>query len=259
MSEIQEIPLEKIKVGENEQRLSCEDPETQELAQSIRRIGIIEPLVVVADSDRFCIIAGHRRFAAAKLAGLREVPCVVRKSEKGVDAEITFAENFFRKDLSPVEQASAIAEAHKSERMTVAQLADCFHRSEHWVQSQIAVCDWPPDVLEAVHYEAISVSAAANLACVTDDNYRGFLVRNAVEQGATARTTAAWLQAFRSQASPEQAIAAEPAPGAPVQVPAVPQVPCFLCGVVHLINEVSHVPFCGACIQQVRQAGLSTG
>ncbi len=244
--------MSKIKVGEHDQRLQIDDESLDGLVVSIRRVGLLYPIVVVGDGDGFVIVEGHRRFAACRRLGKITIDCIVQEAKGDVIAEMAFAGNFFREKLSPVEQASAIAAVFKSGRMTIEQLAAGFHRSEHWVQSQIAICDWPPDVLEAIHYGKISVSAAANLACVTDDTYRMFLIENAVNQGATARTTAAWLQAFRSQRPPEQAIEAEPVPGAPVQAPAIPQVPCFFCGQVYLINEVSHVPLCGACIKQVR-------
>ncbi|GAI66532.1 unnamed protein product [marine sediment metagenome] len=259
MQQVRDIPIEKIVVGEHEQRLEEDDAEIDGIAASIRRIGIVQPLILEEKDSAFHLVTGHRRLLAAIRVGLSTVPCIVSDSTKVKSAEITFAENFFRKDLSPVEQAGAIADEFKAGRMSIEQLAVAFHKSEHWVHSQIAICDWPHDVLEAVHEKVLSVSAASNLALVTDDTYRAFLVRNAVEQGASARTTSAWLQAFRSQTPPEQAIEAEPVPGAPVQAPAVPQVPCFLCGEVHLINEVSHVPFCGPCIQQLSKARRSTG
>jgi len=121
----------------------------------------------------------------------------------------------------------------------------------------IAIAGWQADVLEAIHECKLSVSAASNLAVVTDDSYRIFLVRNAVEQGATARTTASWLQAWRAMQPQEEAITSEPAPAGPVSVPMVPQAPCLCCAQMFKVNEMSHVPVCGACIQIIRQVGMS--
>lgn len=257
MNEMGQIPIKNIKVGEHAQRIDAEDPETVELAASIERIGIINPLVVVADGDELLLVAGHRRLVAARMAGLAVVPCFVRPSEKNVDAEIAFAENFFRKDLSAVELAGALKDCLAKEAMTIEQLAAGFHKSVHWVNSMIAIADWPGDVLEALHSERLSVSAAHNLACVTDEDYRIFLVRNAVEQGATARTTAAWLQAWEAVQPPEQAITAEPVPAGAIQVPLVPQAPCLCCAQLFEVNMMSHVPVCGACIQILRTVGMS--
>lgn len=257
MQEIQEIQIGKIIVGEHEQRLDTEDPSIHELAASIKRIGIINPLVVVRDGDELHLIAGHRRLVAAHLAGLQNVPCFIRPSEKNVDAEISFAENFFRKDLSPIELACALKDCLDNERMTIEELAAGFHRSQHWVHSMIAIAGWPVDVQEAIHAKAISVSAASNLALVTDEDYRIFLVRNAAESGATARTTAAWLQAWEAMQPPEQAITAEPVPMGAPQVPLVPQAPCLCCAQLFAVNRMSHVPLCGACIQIIRVAAAS--
>lgn len=255
MNEVGQIPIDDIKVGEHAQRIDAEDPDTVELAASIRRVGIINPLVVVRDGDELHLLAGHRRLVAACLAGLKVVPCFIRPSEKDVDAEISFAENFFRKDLSPVELAAALKDCLTKETMTIQQLAAGFHKSEHWVHSMIAIADWPDDVLEALHNEQFSVSAAHNLACVTEPDYRAFLVRNAVESGATARTTAAWLQAWRSMAPPEEAITAEPVAAGTPRVPLVPQAPCLCCSQLFMVNKMSHVPICGGCIQVLRQVG----
>jgi len=257
MSEVREIPIDQIKVGEHDQRIQINDETLDGLASSIGRVGLIYALVVCPSDDGFILVEGHRRLAACKRLGMQTVRCVVESSGGGRVAEIAFAGNFFRKDLSPVELAGALKDCVANEVMTVKELADGFHRSVHWVHSMIAICDWPGDVLEAIHNEKLSVSAASNLACVTDDDYRVFLVRNAVESGATARTTAAWLQASRSMLPAEEAITTEPVPGRPLLQPAAPQAPCFICSQVFAVNEMSHVPMCGGCIQTVRQIGAS--
>lgn len=255
MQESGQVPISQIHVGENAQRIDQEDPEIKELAVSIKRLGVLNPLLLENDEGKLILVAGHRRLAAARMAGKEHVPCFIRECDKSKISEIAFAENFFRKDLSPVELACALKDCLDKKTMTVEQLAAGFHRSEHWVHATIAIAGWPDDVLEAIHNEKISVSAASNLACVTDKVYREFLVRNAVEQGATARTTAAWLQAFQSMQPPEAAVKAEPVPlGAPAE-PLVPQGPCLCCSQLFKVNEMSHVPVCGACIQLLRAVG----
>lgn len=257
MSKLKEIPIGKIKVGEHEQRISVDDETLEGLANSISRLGLVYPCIVVSEGDKFIIVEGHRRFAACKKLNKQTVRCCIEDGGESKIAEIAFAGNFFRKDLSPVELASAIADVFKSETMTIAEMAVGFRKSEHWVKSMMAICDWPADVLEALHEKRISISAASNLALVTDDSYRNFLVRNAIEQGATARTTSAWLQAFRSMQPKEEAIKAEPVPGQFVALPATPQAPCFCCAQVFPVNEMSHIPVCGSCVQILSSAGRS--
>lgn len=257
MDQIKEIPIVRINVGEHDQRIDSEDPGTIELAASIKRVGVINPIILRADGDILQLVAGHRRLVAARMAGCEHIPCIVRTSQKEMDTEITFAENFFRKDLSPIELSCALKDCLDREQMKVSELAAGFHKSENWVRSMIAIAAWPNDVQEAIHNKAISVSAASNLAVINDENYRAFLVRNAEESGATARTTAAWLQAWRAMQPPEEAVTAEPVQtGVPVS-PMVPQAPCLCCGQVFPVDRMSHVPMCGGCIQEIRRVGMS--
>lgn len=252
-----EVKTSEIIVGENELREVQNDEALDDLCSSIRRIGIVEPLVVAREGQKYILLAGHRRYAAAVSCGFESVPVVVRSGAKSERAEVAFAENLFRKDLSPVETAAALKDVLAEERMSIEELGRAVHRSAHWVRQMVAMCDWPSDVLVAIHQGAISTAAGANLAGVTDDEYRSFLVANAVENGATARSTAAWLQAWRSMVPPQQAIDAPPVDGRPPVAPLIPQAPCLCCGTVLRMDALSHVPVCTDCVQVLRNAGRS--
>lgn len=255
MAEVVEIPIAKIKVGEHEQRIQISDESLDGITASIGRVGLVYALIVRSVDNGYILVEGHRRLAACRRLGFKTVRCSVTDSGPDKAAEIAFAGNFFREDLSSVELAAALMDCLKNEIMTMKELVAGFHKSEHWVRSMIAIADWPADVQEAIHEGKISVAAANNLAVVNDTAYRGFLVRNAVEQGATARTTASWLQAWRAMQPAEEAITAEPVqPGAPLR-PAVPQAPCLCCSQVFPVNQMSHVPVCGACVQIIRKVG----
>ena len=254
MFQVVEIAIDKVFVADHAVRMEIKAEDINGLTSSISRIGIVSPLVVEKTDDGYQVICGHRRHKAALLANLKKVPCIVRDSKLSDVKEITFAENFFRADLSPIEQAAAIKDVIDTGAMTAEQVAAGFHRSEHWVTRQVGLLSWPEDVLCAVHTGVLSVAAASNLALVTDDNYRSFLVRNATESGITARVSAAWLQAWRSMAPPEEAIVSEPEPAGPAMVPAVPQAPCIVCAEIKRTDSLSSVLMCANCINTVRGA-----
>lgn len=249
------IRVGSIDAGENETRLDMDDEEIADLAVSIGRIGMINPMVVRAKGDRFVIIAGHRRFEAAKRCGCGSVPCHVEYSENPQRKEIAIAENLFRADLSAVETACMIKDLVDNEVMDVAAVAKAMHRSAHWVVAQLDLLCWPDDILAAVHGRKLSVSAASNLAVVTDDTYRNFLLRNAVDSGASARTTAAWLQAWRASAPAAEAVESEPLAGGTGVNPACPQAPCIACGEVKRTDALATVLMCPLCVGAVRNAG----
>jgi len=192
------VEIEKIYASENPLWLEGKNKGIDELAESISRIGLINPLVVVSENGRYSLIAGYRRFAACRRAGLKEVQvCIVEGNRRDI-CEIALEEFLFGKDLSPVEMAVAVVALIKEGGMDHEQVARIYQRSTAWVQEQEEIVSWPPDVQQAIHEGWLSVSAASNLALVEDDDHRKFLLSQAKEHGATAQTTATWLKAWRS-------------------------------------------------------------
>jgi ParB family chromosome partitioning protein len=252
---VQDIPVGLITAEEHSQRLEINEERLQELVSSISSEGLLQPLSVRQDGEQFMIVFGHRRFEACKRLGHEMVPCIVATGDEASIRSKTFNENFFREDLTAVELAVAIADEVKSERMTIDQLAFGFKKTTDWVRRQIAICSWPEDVLEGIHTGRLSIAAASNLSVITEENYRKMLVSQAVENGATARTTAAWLQAWRSMLPMAEAIEQPPVEAGESAAPMVPQAPCLACHKVYRVDELSHVPLCRFCIKAIAEAG----
>lgn len=255
MNGIQKVPIDQVKIGEYDQRMELDEDAVDRLASSIARVGLLYPIIVRKDGDNYIVLDGHTRLAACKKLGHKTIECSFGAAGGMNSAEIAFAGNYFRADLSPIELAAAIKDCVKKGELSIEDMAAGFHRSVHWVNQMMAIAEWPTDVQKAVHCDGLSVSAAANLACVTDDSYRDFLVRNGIEGGATARTTAAWLQAWRAVQPKEEAITAVPVAGVTPVAPLVPQAPCLCCSQLFEVNMMSHVPVCGGCVQIIRSIG----
>jgi len=253
--EIQHIPVGLITAEKHSQRFELNEEKMSELISSISTDGLHQPIEVRPDGDSFIVVFGHRRLEACKHLGWENMPCMVVEGDEAKIRGHTFQENFFREDLTPLELAVAIADEVKEERMTLEQLAFGFKKTQDWVRRQIAIVGWPVDVLEGIHKGKLSIAAAANLACITEDFYRASLVDQAVENGATARTTSAWLQAWRSMIPMEKAIEQEPVEGEERPQPLVPQAPCIACHDVYRTDELCHVPLCSACLKIMRDAG----
>lgn len=249
-----DLLISQIKVGEHRKRSADEDDEIAELAASIKSVGVLEPLIVVRKDGAFLLVAGHRRIAAAALAGLSQVPVSITEADESVVKEISFAENFFRRNLSAVEQAAAIRESVDEGSMSIEQLAKGFHRSQQWITNQITLTTWAPEVLQAIHENRISVSAAANIAAIPEPRYRNYLLGNAVENGVTARVTAAWLQSYILSRPPEEALHAEPVDGPDRPAQIVPQAPCMFCSQVQRTDALNYMPVCGQCLADFQQS-----
>jgi ParB family chromosome partitioning protein len=254
MVAIESIPIVKIQVGPHRQRSEADDEQIEELAASINRVGVLAPIIVRREGDSILLVAGHRRIAAAKAAGLAEIPAIIREGFPEDMVEVSFAENFFRRDLSPVEMAAAIRECIDEGIMSFEELAKGLHRSTHWVKAQASITTWPQEILQAIHLKQISVSAASFLATVTDPQYRAFLLNNAIENGATARATAAWVNSWKLSRPPEEAITQVPVEGVIPAVAVIPQAPCLFCAQVHRTDGLNYMPVCPVCLADFQQA-----
>lgn len=259
MDELREVKVRELIAGEYSVRDVEEGEELDALAGSIARVGVLNPLVCVDADNGLHVIAGHRRLLAAKKIGLQVVPVLVREAGGTEGREISLAENLFRRDLTPVETAAALKDVLDAEIMSAEELAKTVDRSEAWVRRMVAMLSWPGDVLSCVHAGTISQSAAHNLAAVTDSEYRGYLLSIAAENGATARTTSAWLRAWESMAPAEEAVTREPVPPGEKAGPRLSCAPCFCCGETYRQDELVYLALCVGCVRVIRDAGLQPG
>ena len=247
MAEMLNIRVRDLDVEEFRLRGEWDEAAFRELVLSVERDGILVPILVRKANLGFEVIAGHRRVAAARQAGLDEVPAYVRSMDEDQAMAAAFAENLCRHDLTPVEEAAAVGDLMKGGKKGVEDIAKMLGYSVAWVAGRAAMMDWPGEILEVVHLGAMSMAAAGHLAKITDDAHREMLVKYAVEQGATARVTMAWYQSWAAGKSVTNPGEVElPAGVAPVaQLP--PHTPCVVCSKVLEMGQMSYQPICSGC------------
>lgn len=139
-----------------------------ELAASIRSIGVLEPLLVTPAADGFAVVAGHRRLAAARKAGLEMVPCVIREMSEVDRVVAMVVENEQRSDLSPIEAADGYFRLIDM-GVTQKELAKRVGRSAKHVGSRLALLELPRTVRTQIHAGRLSLTAAAALLELVDD------------------------------------------------------------------------------------------
>lgn len=254
MAEVINVPVEKLMTGDYAVRAQLEDETLDELARSIAKLGLLVPLLVAPDNDGYVVVAGHRRLRACRKIGLDQISCIIVHAKEEFTRAVSFAENMFRRDLTPIEEAAAIRDLIANDRMTLERIGSLMQRSTEWVQGRLDLLAWPDEVQEVVHMGILSAAAAKNLAAVSDDVYRGILLRQAVESGATARTTAAWLQAWRAAMPLSDALQAEPVPGRPETPAAVLLVACVMCNEHYDATKLAYLPICPRCVDSIRGA-----
>jgi len=247
MAELKVVRVAELNSNEHQMRGARNEVAFGELVESIRRSGILQPILVRRDGEGFVVVAGHRRTEAAKIIGLVEVPAYICDLDSAECVSAAYAENIFRDNLSPIEEAAAVRDLVVGGDRDVSKVAAMLGRSEVWVRERMAICDWPGELLEAVHGGLMSLAAARNLAQITDDVHRGMLVGYGCDQGVTARVTMAWYQSWKVGKSVTNPGATVPVGGSTPVAQLPPYTPCIICGVVMQMGQMSYQPVCSGC------------
>lgn len=183
------VPIELIGVNPEQPRKDFSDEDLEELATSIKRNGIIQPLLVRPDPSektRFQIIAGERRWRAAQRARLHEVPVVVRETDDQHMLEIALVENIQRTDLNPIEEATGFRQLIDEFEHTQASLAEVIGKSRSHIANSVRLLALPADVQALLREGQISAGhARALLGC--DDPSE--LAKRIVDDGLNVRQT----------------------------------------------------------------------
>jgi ParB family chromosome partitioning protein len=221
---LRELPLTDIGVNRRQPRRTFSDDELQELAASIRALGVVQPVVVrplhEAPADegapaptgvRFELIAGERRLRAAKLAGLEYIPALVRPADEIASLEIALAENVAREDLNAIEEAIAYAALADEFGLTHERIAELVGRSRVSVTNLLRLLDLPDEVQAMIERGDLSEGHGRALLGLPDHGERRRVARLVVAEGLTVRQVEALVRKIHEGAPPEATPARPPA------------------------------------------------
>lgn len=189
-----EVDVDRILPNEHQPRHRFEDARLDELAQSIRTNGVIQPIVVRKAGDGYRIIAGERRWRAAQRAGLTRVPVVIKEDVSGADArllEMALVENLQREDLNPIEEAAAYEKLSADFRMTQEQIAAAVGKDRASVANHLRLLKLPAEVRNEVADGRLSMGHARALLGVSDEAGQLRVARDVIARGLSVRETEA--------------------------------------------------------------------
>ena len=237
-------------------RLNPDDPDIIGLAHSIKRLGLLQPIIVKVVDDRFEVVAGHRRWLAHKMLSAIYIPALIQEVPAADFEAIKAVENLMSKALTPLEEARQVAAIMHDHELAPAEVAEMISKTESWVKSRLALLSWPDDFLEALQAEKIPIVVGRYLMQVTDEVYRSYLLHQAVKNGITGYTALAWLQHWRST---EEPLPSEELPegDAPASAPQRIQVqmPCFRCERMTSIEHLVITRICTNCYNELTGKG----
>ena len=183
------LKLSQIEPNRKQPRKKFEEGALEELAQSIRQYGIIEPIVVCKRDDYYEIVAGERRWRAAKKAGLKEIPVVLKDYSEKEIAEISLIENIQREDLNPVEEAKAYKILIDEYKLTQEGLAERVSKSRSAIANTLRLLNLHDKVQKMLIDGQLTAGHARALLAIEDKNTQLMIAEKVVGEGLSVRQT----------------------------------------------------------------------
>lgn len=172
---VEDLPVGEIKPNPHQPRSTFNDDQLSEMAQSIKEHGIVQPLVVVKDGDKYQLIAGERRLRAAKLLGLATVPAIVRSYSQQEQLEVAVIENIQRSELNLLELASAYATLNDQFSLTIDQVAQRVGKAPSTVGNIMRLLNLPHEAKQALNDGLIVEGHARQILAVKPEDRPLFL------------------------------------------------------------------------------------
>jgi ParB family chromosome partitioning protein len=204
-----ELDIDLLAPNPDQPRVQMDDQKLDELAQSIRSHGVIQPILVRRVQDRYEIVAGERRWRAAQRAGLLKVPITIRDVADDKLLEVALIENIQRENLNPIEEAQAYRRLAEELQLSQEAIAAAVGKDRATVANYIRLLKLPAEVKNDLASGALTMGHARALVTLPDDAAQRRVAREVVSRGLSVRETEALAR--REQAP-------KPAPPAPVSI-----------------------------------------
>ncbi|HJD16190.1 MAG TPA: ParB/RepB/Spo0J family partition protein [Candidatus Enterococcus stercoripullorum] len=186
--EVLDLPLNELRPNPYQPRKTFDEQSLKELANSIERSGVFQPIIVRRSQIKgYEIIAGERRFRASKLAGKTNIPAIIRNFDEEMMMQIAVLENLQREDLNPLEEAEAYDMLMKNLKLTQAQVAERLGKSRPYIANYLRLLSLPKLVKEMVQEERLSMGQARTLLGLKDKSNLLKLANRCVKENLTVR------------------------------------------------------------------------
>lgn len=189
VNEPKEIEIGLIDRNPEQPRKNFDEQALNELAESIKTYGVVQPIIVKEKDGRYIIVAGERRWRASRIAGLKTVPCVVKDYTKQEISEISIIENLQREDLNPIESARAIKNLIEEFNLTQDEVADKIGKSRPAVANTLRLLALPENIVSLVESNKISAGHARALLSIESPIKQKEVALEIIQRGLSVRET----------------------------------------------------------------------
>lgn len=187
--DLMDLDIDRIDPADEQPRGVFKEDKLEELAQSIRQNGIIQPLVVRRSGERFQLIAGERRWRAAQKAGLRSVPCIVKEVSEENVLELSLVENIQREELNPIEEANAFKNLLEKRDLTQEEVARRVGKDRSSIANVLRLLKLPPEVQQMVEEGQLSMGHARAILSIDSAEQQIAVAREIISRTLSVRET----------------------------------------------------------------------
>lgn len=184
---IENLKIIEVEPNRNQPRKRFDDEALEELAESIKRYGVIQPIIVTKKEDYYEIVAGERRWRASKKAGLTTIPAIIREGSEQKNKEIALIENVQREDLNPVEKAIGIKSLMEDYQLTQQQVSEILGKSRSSIANTVRILNLDERVLELTKEGKLTEGHCRALLSIEDKDKQYQMAIRMLERGASVR------------------------------------------------------------------------
>ena len=184
---LKSLNINEVEPNRDQPRKNFDQEALEGLAESIKTYGVIQPIVVSKKDGYYAIVAGERRWRASKIAGITEIPAIIREDDVRKNQEISLIENIQREDLNPYEKAAAIKNLMVDYNLTQEQVAKKLGRSRSGIANTVRILNLSPDVLELAKEGKLTEGHCKALMAITDPKKQYETAVRMIEKGESVR------------------------------------------------------------------------
>lgn len=197
------IPIDKIEPNPNQPRKEFDQTALEELAQSIKESGVIVPITVKKEENKYILIAGERRYRASKIAGLKEIPAYIKIATKQEVMEMALVENIQREDLNAIEIALSLKALIEECNITQEKMSERIGKSRSTITNHLRLLKLPADVQLALRNNKISMGHARSLIGLEDEQAQISLVKDIIEKDLSVRQVEQIVNRLKEEEKPQ--------------------------------------------------------
>ena len=187
--QVVEVPLEEIEANREQPRKVFEDYALAELTDSVKEYGVLQPIILVKKEFGYMIIAGERRFRAAKLAGLKKIPAIIKNLDDRKASLIALVENLQREDLNFIEEARAYKKLMDDYNLTQNEIAEKVSKQQSTISNKIRLLSLPENLQQQLIENKLTERHARALLKVNDDDSRQEIIKRVVGNNLNVKQT----------------------------------------------------------------------